>query len=216
MRIIECEQRSPAWFSARLGKLTGSSVGEAFATRKDKGEAAGRRNARIRLVLERLTGKSVEDDYSNADMRRGVELEADAIGAYEAAAGILVMPVGFIEHDELMAGCSPDGLTVDGGAEVKCPKPAIHLDYLRGGLPNDYRLQCIHALWLTGRAWWDFVSYCPHFPPPLHLKITRIEAKDVDLAAHEREVRRFLEEVDRELMAVRTLSDLSGVLQEAV
>src|SRR5581483_7089769 len=188
MKVIACEQRSDAWYAARLGKLTGSCIGDAFATIK-KGESASRRNLRLRLVLERLTGRSQENGYTNADMERGVLLEPDARGAYEAETGIVVQSVGFIAHDELTTGCSPDGLPHDGLIEIKCRKAATHLEYVRGGLPEEYRLQIIHGLWLTGARWADFVSFHPDFPEPLRLKITRIAATDVDLPAHELQVR---------------------------
>lgn len=206
MTIIACEQRSPEWVAARLGRLTGSCVAEAFATRKDKAEAAGRRNLRVQLVLERVTGQSQENGFQSYDMERGVQLEPEARAAYEVETGILVRPVGFIAHDDLMAGCSPDGLTAEGGIEIKCPKAANHLDYVRGELPHEYYLQALHGLWITGRAWWDFVSYHPLFPEPLRLKITRIVPNDVALKAHEINVRCFLDEVDREEAAVRAMT----------
>jgi hypothetical protein len=205
MRIIECQQRTPEWIACRVGKLTGSAVAEAFATRQDGKEAAGRRNTRLRLALERLTGKPQENGYESKAMMRGAEMEQIAIAAYEAETGIFVEPVGFIEHDTLLAGCSPDGLTAEGGTEIKCPEISAHYDYLRGGLPKGYYLQCVHGLWLTGRAWWDFVSFHPDFPEPLRLKRSRIYAKDVDLTAHELNVRTFLSEVEKELDGVRAL-----------
>lgn len=205
MRIIDCQQRTPAWTAARIGKLTGSAVSEAFARRKDGKEAAGRKNTRLRLALERITGKPQENGYESRAMQRGAELEAMAIAAYEAETGIFVESVGLIEHDELAAGVSPDGLTREGGTEIKCPEISAHYDYLRGGLPNEYFLQCVHGLWITGRAWWDFVSFHPDFPEPLRLKRTRIYAKDVDLTAHELNVRTFLSEVDKEVDAVKAL-----------
>jgi hypothetical protein len=204
VRIIECEQKSPEWHAARLGRLTASCVADAFATIKS-GEAAGRRNLRVQLVLERITGRVQDSGFQSAEMKRGIELEPDARIAYEAHTGCFVEPVGFIAHDELMAGCSPDGLTATGGIEIKCPGAAAHLDYIRGGLPRAYFLQSVHGLWLTGRAWWDFVSYHPEFPEALRLKITRIHANKVDLTAHELAVRLFLDEVYREEQAVRAL-----------
>lgn len=209
--IIACDQRSPEWMALRLGKLTGSRAADAFATLKSGGESASRRNLRLQLVLERLTGQSQESGYINADMERGILLEPDACAAYEAETGIVVSPVGFVAHDTLAAGCSPDGLTDDGLIEIKCPKAATHLDYVRGGLPAEYRTQILHGLWLTGAAWADFVSYHPAFPLALQLKVTRLYAKDLDLAAYELTVRLFLGEVDRELAQVQALAAVSHV-----
>jgi len=190
---------------ARLGKLTASCLGDAFAQTKS-GWSTSRRNLRLRLVLERLTGRSQESGYTNAAMERGTILEPDARAAYEVESGLLVDEVGFVMHDELPTGGSPDGLIGDdGGLEVKCPGAAAHLDYLKGAMPNDYRLQVIHSLWLTGRAWWDFASFNPDFPEPLRLKVTRLYAKDIDMAAHELAVRLFLSEVENELADVQRL-----------
>ncbi len=205
MKVIECEQGTPEWHQIRLGRITGSVVSDAFATIKSGGWGAGRKNLRVRLVLERLTGKSQESGFSSFDMERGTLLEPEARSAYEIETGLLVQQVGFVAHDELMAGCSPDGLTEDGLVDFKCPKAATHLDYLRGGLPNDYKLQLIHGLWLTGKAWAEMVSFHPDFPDPIRLHITRIYAKDIDMNAHGLNVRIFLNEVDAELAEVQKL-----------
>jgi putative phage-type endonuclease len=205
MKVRICDQRSPEWHSARLGKLTASRAADAFATLKGKGEAASRRNLRLQLVLERLTGESQESGFLSPAMERGILLEPDARAAYETETGIMVQAVGFVEHDELMAGCSPDGLTHDGLIEIKCPMAAAHLEYVRGGLPQEYRTQITHGLWLTGAAWGDFVSFHPQFPDPLRLKVTRLYATELDLRAYELAVRLFLSEVDTEEASVRDL-----------
>lgn len=211
MKVIACDQRTPEWHQARLGVLTGSRASDAFATLKKGGESTSRRNLRLQLVLERLTGQSQESGYVNAAMERGILLEPDACAAYEAETGVLVTSVGFIAHDTLAAGCSPDGLTEDGLIEIKCPGAAAHLEYVRGGLPLEYRTQITHALWLTGKAWADFVSYHPDFPEALQLKVTRLYARDIDLAAYELSVRLFLSEVEQELAQVQALSEVTAV-----
>ncbi|MEK9723283.1 MAG: YqaJ viral recombinase family protein [Rhodospirillaceae bacterium] len=104
------QQRTPEWFALRLGRLTASDAKDMLAVIKS-GEAAARRDLRMRLVCERLTGQPSEDTYTNADMQRGVDLEPEARRAYEAHTGQLVdTRVGFISHDDCAAGCSPDGV----------------------------------------------------------------------------------------------------------
>lgn len=199
------EQRSPAWYAARLGRLTGSSAHDMLATIKS-GEAAARRNLRVRLVLERLTGVSQDDTFQTRDMARGIELEPAAIAAYEAETGEFVRRVGFLQHHALMAGCSLDGLVAGGGIlEIKCPRSANHLEYLRGEVPLEYVHQCQHNLWLSGADWCDFVSYDPRFPAGLQLKITRLTMTDQQRRAYELLVRLFLTEVDKELVDVQQL-----------
>src|SRR4051812_17167414 len=108
--IIDAPQRSNEWFAARVGRLTGSVAADAMAgPLKSGGEPAARRDLRTRLALERLCQRSLEDDYLNADMKRGIELEPEALAAYEAATGNLVQVTGFLSHTELLAGCSLDG-----------------------------------------------------------------------------------------------------------
>jgi len=68
-----------------------------------------------------------------------------------------------------------------------------------------------HGLWLTGKAWADFVSYHPDFPEALQLKVTRLYARDIDLAAYELSVRLFLSEVETELAQVQALSEVTAV-----
>ena len=43
--------------------------------------------------------------------------------------------------------------------------PKTHLGYLRRDvLPTAYALQVQGSLWVTGRQWWDFASFCPDLP----------------------------------------------------
>ena len=209
MRILEVEQRSDAWRTARAGLLTASRAGDVLNYRKDGKEGADRRDYRTELVAERLTGVPCESGFANADTERGVRLEPDAVRAYEVATGNIVTPVGFITHETLQVGYSPDGVIGDciGLVEVKAPRPANHLSYVRARVvPSDHRPQCIHALWLTGAQWIDFISYSPIFPEGLQLFIVRLNRDDAEIAAYEAKALAFLGEVDRECADVRSLA----------
>jgi putative phage-type endonuclease len=203
--VCTAPQRSPEWFAARLGRVTGSRAADVLATIKS-GEAAARRDYRMDLVTERLTRQPADaDGFVSADMQRGVELEAEARAAYEADTGVLVDQTGFLAHADLMVGCSLDGHVGDfaGIIEIKCPRSANHLAAVRaGGVPSKYLPQITHNLWVTGAAWCDFVSYDPRFPYALRLYVARIEASALDLAGYEKKVRAFLAEVDAETEAV--------------
>lgn len=201
----DCAQRSEAWHALRRGKLTGTGAADMLATIR-KGEAAARRDLRLRLVCERLTGVSAEGDFVSKDMQRGIDLEPAARAAYEAATGSIVKPIGFVAHDELLAGCSPDGMVRGGIVEIKCPKPATHLWYVRSrAIPLDYKPQLTHNLWITGAAWCDFVSFDDRFPSALQLFRIRVPREAVDVAAYELAARLFLDEVDREYADVAGL-----------
>lgn len=200
--VLMADQRSPEWRAARCGRLTGSRACDMLAKIKS-GEAAARRDLRLQLVCERLTGIPQDDGYTSKEMQHGLDAEPDAFAAYEARTGQLVRRTGFLAHTDLLAGCSLDGDVGNfrGVVELKCPKSATHLRYLRGGVPpSDYVPQIVHALWMTGAAWCDFVSFDDRFPPALQLFCVRVERNEGDIAAYELMVRQFLAEVDRECL----------------
>lgn len=200
MKIVTAEQRSPDWFAARLGKATASNFANVLAAKS----TAAYRNYRVKLALERMTGKQEEGFQSDA-MRQGTEREPLARIAYEAHTGHLVEEVGFCLHDVLECGASPDGLVnADGGLEIKCPTPGKHFEYLRQKAePAEYTAQIQGCMWITGRTWWDFVSFCPEFPENAQL-IVRTIARDGDyidrLAAT---VEAFMTEVRADVEAIR-------------
>lgn len=205
--ILNCEQRSDEWRAARLGKLTGSCA-DAMLTTIKSGESAARRNLRTRLVLERLTNRSQESDFMSADMVHGIDTEPEARAAYEALTGNLVEGVGFLQHTDLMAGCSPDGLIGDceGLVSIKCPKSATHLEALRTKkVPLEYLRQITHELWLTGAQWADYLSFDPRFPPELRRVLLRVQAEWIDVKAYEGLVEIFLREVTAECDELRKL-----------
>lgn len=216
--IIDAPQRSADWYAARLGRLTGSCAGDMLATIKS-GEAAARRNLRLRLVLERLTGRSQESDYVSPAMQAGIEREADALAAYEALTGELVRSTGFLAHTDHMAGCSLDGHLGDFAklVSVKCRQPAAHFEHLRAGkIPADAFAQIRHELWITGAAEHDYFSWNPDFPPDLQARVVTVTRSQAEIPEYEAKALAFLEEVNREVEAVLTLTNLNGQLQEAV
>lgn len=205
---ITTDQRSDAWRLARIGCLTGSRAGDMLARIKT-GESAKRRDYRLQLAVERITGQSAEDGYVNKDMQRGIDLEPAAIALYEAVTGLLVTPCGFLLHDDLQAGCSPDGQigNFTGIVEVKCPRQAAHLDVLRSRtLPADYVGQVTHNLWITGAQWCDFVSYDDRFPPHLRLAVIRHLRKPAEIDSYAIMAQAFLIEVERDVAEIKSLA----------
>lgn len=199
-------QRSPEWFQARLGRLTGSRAADMLATIKT-GEAAARRDYRTQLVCERLTGQSQEDGYTNAVMERGVLLEPVALKAYETLTGNVAQPSWFLSLPDVMAGCSLDGQVDNfaGIVELKCPKSATHLKYLRGKgeAPAEYLPQITHNLWVTGAEWCDFLSFDDRFPEDLQTFLVRVNRNELDMSGYEAKALTFLAEVETEYSALR-------------
>lgn len=189
-------QGTPEWKSDRAGKATGSRASDILA-KVAKGEAADRRNYRVQLVTERLTGQPAEDGFVNDAMRWGTETEPFARMAYEANAGMMVREAGFAYLPDVPAGCSVDGFIEGGGLlEIKCPKSATHIEYLQGGkLPSKYEPQVLHNLWVTGEPFADFVSFDPRLPENLQLFVVRYEPTKDALAEYEKSLFLFLDEV---------------------
>jgi len=205
--VVEADQRSPEWFTARLGRLTGSRAADMLAVIKT-GEAAARRDLRTQLVCERLTQTLQEDPFINAAMQRGIDCEPFAFAAYESLTGNLAVRTGFLSHNELMVGCSLDGHIghFDGILELKCPKSATHLAYLRSGkVPSAYLPQITHNLWVSGAAWCDFLSFDDRFPPHLQTFLVRVERNEQEIAAYALAASLFLSEVEAEVDAVKGL-----------
>ena len=186
-------QGSDEWLAARCGLVTASRISDVMMDT----HMAGYRNYLAQLVCERLTGQPTEF-YVNADMQRGTDLEPQARALYELNNGVEVEQVGFVVHPDIpMSGSSPDGLVGDyGGLEIKCPKPANHIDTILGGnVARNYRLQMQWNMLCTGRKWWDFVSFCPVLPPEMAIYQRRF---NLDLALAEEiteSVRDFLADV---------------------
>jgi hypothetical protein len=214
--LHHCQQRTPEWFALRVGKLTGSCAKDMLARTQKSGEAAARRDLRMRLLAERLSGTSQEDTYVNAAMQWGIDHEADALAAYQAKTGVLVESIGFVEHDGLPVGSSPDGFADEGLVSIKCPKTATHIGYLRTQAePSEHWAQNTHELWLTGRPWLDFVSFDPRLPR-LELCIVRVTRTPAELQTYELALLAFLSELETDTQAIRAMADRSDVLQEAV
>lgn len=160
MIIFDTTQGSPEWIACRCGVPSASNFDKIITT---NGALSKQRTKYLyRLAGEKITG-ACEETYQNAAMQRGIELEEEARQAYELITRSSVEQVGFIYHDERQdRGCSPDGLVDDGGLEIKCPSIAVHVEYLLGGkLPTDYFQQVQGSMYITGREWWDFMSYYP-------------------------------------------------------
>lgn len=196
--LSDAPQGTDAWRLARAGKATGSRACDILAAIKS-GEAAARRNYRVQLVAERLSGSPQDDAFVSKDMQFGIEQEPFARMAYESLTGNVVEEAGFAYLPNIPAGCSVDGF-VDGRSgifEAKCPKTATHIAYLMAKrLPPEYEPQILHNLWVTGAKFADFVSFDPRLPENLQLFHIRIEREESKIEAYVAEVMKFLAEVD--------------------
>jgi putative phage-type endonuclease len=200
------EQRTDAWYQARLAKVTASRVADVIAKTKS-GYSASRDNYMADLIVERLTNQKASS-FSNAAMEWGTATEPAARAAYSAATGELVEEVGFIDHPRIAnSGASPDGLVGDEGlCEFKCPATATHLDTLLAGtVPSKYIAQMQWQMACTGRAFCDFASYDPRLPDHLRLFVKRVERDDAYIRMLEGEVTLFLSELEEKVTKLQEL-----------
>lgn len=201
------EQRSEDWFAIRLGKATASNVHKILAKTKT-GYGADRANYMTQLVLERVTGTKAEG-YTNAEMQWGIDQEPFARAAYEAAKSVLVDEVGFLQHPTIeMSGASPDGLVGDHGmVEIKCPSSKTALECWLSDDPVEakYYAQMQWQMACAGREWCDYVVFDPRMPAKAQLFIYRVSRDRDWLINTEKEVKKFLAEVDAKVAALRKI-----------
>ena len=200
------EQGSPEWFAARLGKVTGSRIGDVLST------GVGRDNYMAQLVVERITGKPIEM-YSNSAMQWGTDTEPYARAAYEIKKGVLVDEVGSIPHPSIpMAAASPDGLVGDDGlVEIKCPNTSTHIDTLLGAkIKTGYLYQMQFQMACTGRKWCDFVSFDPRMEERLQLHIRHVPYDQTSVTKIEDGIRKFLSELDEKIKKLTELKVNNG------
>jgi putative phage-type endonuclease len=201
------EQRTDDWFSARLGKVTASSLHKVLARTKT-GYGADRGNYLTQLVLERVTGTKAEG-FTSAAMQWGIDQEPFARATYEAHKGVLVDEVGFIPHPIIeMSGASPDGLVGDDGmVEIKCPdsKTALECWLSDNPVESKYFAQMQWQMRCAERAWCDYVVFDPRMPQKAQLFIHRVERDDKWIEETEKEVVKFLAEVDAKVAALKKI-----------
>jgi putative phage-type endonuclease len=198
------EQGTPEWHELRRGKVTASKVADIIAKTKT-GISTSRGNYLIELALQRVTGK-IEESFMNDAMQWGVDNEARARMAYEIKSNNFVDKVAFVDHFLISNfGCSPDGLVGDDGlVEIKCPNSATHWSYVRDNKPpSKYIIQMQSQMACTDKAWCDFVSFDPRMPERSQLFIVRV-MRDQDLInSLETEVKKFLDEVEKEVKLMK-------------
>jgi putative phage-type endonuclease len=210
MRIIECDQNTAQWLHERVGRITASRVGEALSKYKDAKKAgvdtAERYNYKIDLIAERLTGRSTEN-FMSPEMVWGRDHEEEASFAYEEQAKVMAVKVGFILHPRYdWSGASPDSLVgAHGGLEIKCPKTATHLKWMREGIvPEVHQDQVLWNMLCAEREWWDFASFDPRLPKGINLFTVRMHRDEGRLQKMEEDVVRFNEEVESIVAELRS------------
>ena len=198
MQIIDCDQGTEDWFRARMGIPTASEFSTVMAKGKAGEDSKTRKIYMLKLAGEILTGEPMEA-YSNVHMERGKAWEDEARDLYCFMADCDADRVGFVRNHD--AGCSPDSLIGSvGGLEIKTALAHIQIERIqRNALPPEHKAQVQGNLWITGREWWDFVSYSPRLP----LLVVRVPRDDGYIANLAGAVTQFNEELAATVEQIR-------------
>lgn len=199
--MTDMEQRSDAWFAARLGMVTASRIKDICKRQKNGSFYATRDTYKNQLIGEILTGVNFKIPPSEA-MQHGIDTEAAAREAYRELVWDDVVDAPFVVHPEIeRSGASPDGFVgTDGLLEIKCPNTATHVMTLReNAMPEDHNWQVQWQMACTGRKYVDFMSYDPRLPKQYQIFLERIERNPVVIGEMEIAVRQFLAEIDNEI-----------------
>ena len=206
MKIMGCEQNSPEWFEARLGIPTSSMFATVMA-RSPKGNAPGKTQLTYmrKLAGEIITGAQA-DNYSNAAMERGHEMEDEARKFYAFMTDEDPVKVGFIRNGE--AGSSPDSLIGKKGlVEIKTKAPHLLIEFFeKDQFPPEYMAQCQGQLWIAEREWVDLAAYWPGMP----LFVKRAYWDEEYIRKIAREVARFSRELHAMVNRIRAYGRAEG------
>jgi CRISPR/Cas system-associated exonuclease Cas4 (RecB family) len=191
LEIIECEQGSEAWFTARAGIPTASEFATVMAKGKGNAESVTRRKYMLKLLGERMTGQ-IEEGFTNHHMERGKVMEEQARKAYALMEDAEPKQIGFIRNGD--KGASPDSLIgADGMLEIKTKLPHLQLEVLLADtLPAEHKAQVQGQLWVAEREWCDFCSFWPGLP----LFVTRVYRDEEYIKTIAEAVERFLADMN--------------------
>lgn len=172
----QVEQGHINWFKLRMGRVTASEMSNLLTP-----EFAPRTGEMPKTYLY----SKLAEVYRGAPMistgswatEQGQIREEEAIPWLALEKEWKIREGGFIESDDGLAGCSPDGLVGENlGIECKSPEPVNHVRYLLDGvLPKSYAVQVHGSLYVTGFPSWVFFSYNRGFPAFI-LEVKRDEA----------------------------------------
>mgnify|MGYP003637821983 FL=1 len=218
METNDLDQRSPEWFAARLGKITASGFNNVLKKTK-YGESEYKKNYRMQLAIERLTGTQAVIVPMNLAMRNGVEREPEAREVFSKATNLQVKECGVYIHPLIKnSGASPDGIiqedyhgeTKNVVLEIKCPTMMTHAkNIMHDTLPKQYLYQIMWQIACTNSDGAYWASYNPEFTEETKLKYLYIPADQKLIKEMEDEAIKFDNEVD-ELVEILKLGAKHG------
>ena len=176
-------QRSEEWYALRIGRITASN----FHKVNTGGE---------KTWSSLVNSLNNPKEFYSKHTEWGKDYEDEAVNLFEFLHGVDTKKVGFITHDTLMAGCSPDFIvSASVGGEVKCPSnPVNHTAVLLSKeVPKQYIAQVQGSMWITGASEWWFLSYDPRQTPDNRLVSLLIKRDNAFIERLEKKVINFLD-----------------------
>ena len=163
------EQGSPEWLAERCGIVTASVIGGLITTKTLKIAANDTSRALIATLAAQRITRHVEPIQASRDMERGTLDEPYAREIY-AEHYAPVEEIGFMTREDdgwgFKLGYSPDGLVGDNGLiEIKSRNQKKQLQtILADEVPAENMAQLQTGLFVSGREWIDYNSYCGGMP----------------------------------------------------
>ena len=195
-----CEQYTPEWTRLRLGKPTASEFHLIITPAGKTTDNRERRKYLFRLVAERLLGQAMNDGFESYWMKRGSDLEEQALEVFIKSMKFLRgRKAGFFTALDNKVGASPDYVlnetteTALGlGLEIKCPAPYTQVEYLIDGPGDKYKAQVQGQLFVCS---WHLMHFWAWHPlmPAVHMITIRDEIYIAKLVSA---LKQFCEEVD--------------------
>lgn len=166
----DVQQGSPEWHNLKKGMPTASNFHRIVTPAKWQLSGQARRYA-FRLAAEILLDAVFPESLDGIEaVKRGRDLEPEAVIKYEQESKSETTLVGLLTTDDGRIGASPDRLIVGlcpAGLEVKCPLPPTHLEYLIDGFGSDYLIQAQGQIFVGEFDFVDRYSYHPQAPSVL-------------------------------------------------
>ena len=192
LEILNMDQGSDLWHSARCGIITASEFDSVMAKGLKGAPSKTRKTYMRKKVGEQMTKRIDGGFKGNEHTERGHLMEPDARNLWAFTTGLDFEQVGFIRRGPV--GCSPDALVGDDGLlEIKTKLPHLQLEVLDNDeVPSEHIAQIQGQMWVSGRQWCDFVSYWPDLP----IFINRVYRDDEYIARLSVEVEAFIVEMN--------------------
>jgi len=171
---IQVEQRSAEWHEIRKKHLGGSDIAPILGISPWK--------SALDVFNEKIS-PYVEEAPKNPWMQRGIDLEPEALRAFEAETGYLMSPKVMISDLTSFAMASFDGFEIDGkcAVEIKCSGQKAHLQAIHGEIPKYYIAQMQHQMYVAELEEIYFCSYRPEYEPkPLYFEIVKRDEEFIE------------------------------------